>query len=68
MDKSVPPARIRPADRFPMSPPMTSNTRLTPPTSSYQRRTEQQQGELPRELLRKQPGRGERAISRKPIR
>src|SRR5215813_7660880 len=27
MDTSVPPARIRRADRFPMSPPMTSNTR-----------------------------------------
>ena len=27
MDTSVPPARIRPADRFPMSPPMPSNTR-----------------------------------------
>src|SRR5262245_32459840 len=34
MDTSVPPARIRPADRFWMSPPMTSNTRSTPPTSS----------------------------------
>src|SRR5215472_6520147 len=34
MDTSVPPARIRPADRFWMSPPMTSNTRTTPPTSS----------------------------------
>src|SRR6516162_9678681 len=34
MDTSVPPARIRPADRFPMSPPMTSNTRSTSPTSS----------------------------------
>src|SRR5262249_7328957 len=34
MDTSVPPARIRRADRFPMSPPMTSNTRSTPPTSS----------------------------------
>src|SRR6266567_456522 len=31
---SVPPARIRPADRFWMSPPMTSNTRSMPPTSS----------------------------------
>src|SRR5436853_3600507 len=31
---SVPPARIRPADRFPMSPPKTSRTRSTPPTSS----------------------------------
>src|SRR4051812_23113735 len=31
---SVPPARIRLADRFWMSPPMTSNTRSTPPTSS----------------------------------
>jgi hypothetical protein len=30
MDTSVPPARIKPADRFPMSPPMTSNTRSTP--------------------------------------
>src|SRR4051794_10877960 len=34
MVTSVPPARIRPADRFPMSPPMTSKTRSTPPTSS----------------------------------
>src|SRR5215472_8215808 len=34
MDTSVPPARIRPADRFWTSPPMTSNTRSTPPTSS----------------------------------
>src|SRR6516165_1950539 len=33
-DTSVPPARIMPADRFWMSPPMTSNTRSTPPTSS----------------------------------
>ncbi len=33
-DTSIPPARIRPADRFWMSPPMTSNTRSTPPTSS----------------------------------
>src|SRR5690242_11030980 len=32
MDTSVPPARIRPADRFWMSPPMTSHTRPTPPT------------------------------------
>src|SRR5438874_12581395 len=31
---SVPPARIRPADRFPMSPPMTSKTRSTSLTSS----------------------------------
>src|SRR5438270_3273134 len=31
---SVPPARIRRADRFWTSPPMTSNTRSTPPTSS----------------------------------
>src|SRR5205809_2179289 len=31
MDTSVPPARIRRADRFPMSPPMRSNTRSTPP-------------------------------------
>src|SRR3954462_1322335 len=30
MDTSVPPARIRAADRFWMSPPMTSNTRSTP--------------------------------------
>src|SRR4051794_34174105 len=30
----VPPARIRLADRFWISPPMTSNTRSTPPTSS----------------------------------
>src|SRR5262249_6331578 len=34
MDTSVPPARIRPADRFWMLPPMTSKTRSTPPTSS----------------------------------
>src|SRR5262249_24103163 len=34
MDTSVPPARIRPADRFWMSPPMASNTRSTPPASS----------------------------------
>src|SRR6516165_6502953 len=34
MDTSVPPARMRPADRFRMSPPMTSNTRSMPPTSS----------------------------------
>ncbi len=34
MDTSVPPARIRPADCLPMSPPMTSNTRSTSPTSS----------------------------------
>src|SRR6185436_13679371 len=34
MDTSVPPARVRPADRFPMSPPMTSNTRSTLATSS----------------------------------
>src|SRR5262249_52961304 len=34
MVTSVPPARITPADRFPMSPPMTSKTRSTPPTSS----------------------------------
>ena len=34
MDTSVPPARTRRADRFPMSPPMTSNTKSTPPTSS----------------------------------
>src|SRR5262252_2405883 len=34
MVTSVPPARIRPADRFAMSPPMTSKTRSTPPTSS----------------------------------
>ena len=34
MVTSVPPARIRRADRFPMSPPMTSKTRSTPPTSS----------------------------------
>src|SRR5713226_3485049 len=33
-DTNVPPARIRPVDRFPMSPPMTSKTRSTPPTSS----------------------------------
>ena len=32
-DTSVPPARIRRADRLPMSPPMTSNTKSTPPTS-----------------------------------
>jgi hypothetical protein len=31
---SVPPARIRPADRFAMSPPRTSKTRSTLPTSS----------------------------------
>ena len=31
---SVPPARTRPADRVPMSPPKTSKTRSTPPTSS----------------------------------
>ena len=30
---SVPPARIRPADRFWMSPPMTSKTTSTPPTA-----------------------------------
>jgi hypothetical protein len=34
MVTSVPPARITPADRRWMSPPMTSNTRSTPPTSS----------------------------------
>src|ERR1700722_7415236 len=34
MDTSVPPALIRRADRFWMSPPMTSNTRSMPPTSS----------------------------------
>src|SRR6201997_3453016 len=34
MDTSVPPPRIRPADRFWMSPPMTSNTRSMPPMSS----------------------------------
>src|SRR3984893_13084207 len=34
MVTSVPPARITPADRFAMSPPMTSKTRSTPPTSS----------------------------------
>src|SRR5262245_12023910 len=34
MVTSVPPARITRADRFAMSPPMTSNTRSTPPTSS----------------------------------
>src|SRR4029450_646356 len=34
MVTSVPPARIRPADRFAMSPPRTSKTRSTPPTSS----------------------------------
>src|SRR5262249_7667739 len=34
MVTSVPPARIRPADRFAMSPPKTSKTRSTPPTSS----------------------------------
>src|SRR5205814_6280155 len=28
-DTNVPPARIRPVDRFPMSPPMTSKTRST---------------------------------------
>jgi hypothetical protein len=33
-DTSVPPARIRAADRFAMSPPRTSKTRSTPPTSS----------------------------------
>src|SRR6185437_14513786 len=33
-DTSLPPARIRPADRFPMSPPMTSNHRSTLPPSS----------------------------------
>jgi hypothetical protein len=33
-DTSVPPARIKPADRFAMSPPNTSKTRSTPPTSS----------------------------------
>src|SRR4029453_10085258 len=31
---SVPPARTRPADRFPMLPPKTSKTRSTPPTFS----------------------------------
>src|SRR5204862_1296194 len=34
MVTSVPPARLRPADRFWMSPPMTSKTRLTAPTPS----------------------------------
>src|ERR671919_112637 len=34
MVTSVPPARTRPADRFPMSPPITSKTRSTSPTSS----------------------------------
>src|SRR5215472_10626158 len=34
MVTSVPPARIRPADRVAMSPPRTSKTRSTPPTSS----------------------------------
>src|SRR5580692_10748462 len=34
MVTSVPPARIRRADRFPMTPPMTSKTRSTPPTCS----------------------------------
>ena len=34
MVTSVPPARIRLADRFAMSPPRTSKTRSTPPTSS----------------------------------
>src|SRR6201981_2193945 len=33
-DRTVPPARIRPADRCWMSPPMTSKTRSTSPTSS----------------------------------
>ena len=34
MVTSVPPARITPADRFWMAPPMTSNTRSTTPTFS----------------------------------
>src|SRR6266849_7590887 len=34
MDTSVPPVRIRSAERFPMSPPMPSSTRSTSPTSS----------------------------------
>src|SRR5207302_1073395 len=34
MVTSVPPARIKRAERIPMSPPMTSKTRSTPPTSA----------------------------------